>query len=142
MAPLPSEVRLPATLASLQPLLAFVLARAGEAGFGKARLGEIELVLEEVLVNVFKYAYPGVPGEVGVACAVEPDGRLRIEISDAGIPFDPLTREDPDRGEDLATRAVGGLGIFFVKQLIGDVRYRREGGKNILTLRAGALPRD
>ena len=139
---MPSSVRLPATLASLQPLLAFVLARAGEAGFGEARCGEIELVLEEVLVNVFNYAYAGGSGKVEVACAVEPDGRLRIEISDDGVPFDPLAREDPDRGADLETRAVGGLGIFFVKQLIGDVRYRREGGKNILTLRAGALPRD
>lgn len=132
------SVRFPATLSSLQPLSGFVLSRAEAAGFGAERLGEIELVLEELLVNVFNYAYPGGQGEVEVSCAAEPDGRLRVEIADAGVPFNPLTREDPDLEADLAERGVGGLGIFFVKRLVDDVRYRREGGKNILTLRIGA----
>lgn len=137
MNPMASAVRLPATLASLQPLLAFVLSHAEAAGFGSDRLREIELVMEEVLVNVFNYAYPGEPGDVGVTCDVTTEGRLRIEIADAGVPFDPLNRNDPDLEVDLAERGIGGLGIFFVKRLIGDVRYRREGGQNILTLTAG-----
>lgn len=135
-----SEVRFPATLASLHALTAFVRSHAEAAGFGPVRLQEIDLALEEVLVNIFHYAYPDEGGEVSVACTAESDGHLRIEIADEGVPFNPLTRETPDLDADIAERGIGGLGIFFVKRLIGDLDYRREGQRNVLILRASAAP--
>ena len=61
-------------------------------------------------------------------------GRLLIEIADDGIPFNILTRDEPDLDSGIEERSVGGLGIFFVRRLVQEIRYRREGGRNILTL--------
>jgi anti-sigma regulatory factor (Ser/Thr protein kinase) len=70
---------------------------------------------------------------VGVDLVLE-DGVLRVEIVDEAAAFDPLARPAPDTDQALEERPIGGLGIHIVKQLMDDVRYRREGGKNVLTL--------
>jgi anti-sigma regulatory factor (Ser/Thr protein kinase) len=103
-------------------------------GVGRKRLSEIELAMEEILVNIFNYAYPERQGEVEITCGFDDGGGLQVEVSDQGIPFNILSRGDPDLQGGVAERAIGGLGVFFVKQLIPAVRYRREGGLNILTL--------
>ena len=60
------------------------------------------------------------------------DERLIIEIVDSGVPFDPLSFEEPDMTHDISKREVGGLGIFLMKKLMDDVQYIRKGEKNIL----------
>jgi len=134
------SIRLPARLESLHPLLAFAASCAQKRGIGPARIQEIELALEELLVNIFNYAYPDRPGEVALSCGDGDSGGMRIEIADEGVEFNILNREDPDLDAGIEARAVGGLGIFFVKQLIGDIRYRREKGQNILTLAVDPAP--
>jgi len=56
-----------------------------------------------------------------------------MEFSDSGIPHDPLGAAAPDISLSAQEREIGGLGVYMVKQLMDSVRYRREGGKNILT---------
>jgi serine/threonine-protein kinase RsbW len=119
---------------SLHPLLVFVKSCAMQQGLGQERLQEIELVMEEILVNIFNYAYPDRLGEVEVACRLADDGRLLVEVADQGVPYNILSREDPDLKAGIEERNIGGLGVFFVKQFIRDIRYEREGGRNILTL--------
>jgi anti-sigma regulatory factor (Ser/Thr protein kinase) len=134
MTNLAEEIKAPADLASLGSLLGFVTACARQRGFGEARLREIELVMEEILVNVFSYAYPEGKGEVLVRCSGDAAGRLVVEVADEGLPFDPLSAAEPDIAAGVEERGIGGLGVFFVKRLVPEVRYRYEGGRNILTL--------
>jgi serine/threonine-protein kinase RsbW len=119
---------------SLHPLLSFVRSCATEQGLGQERLQEIDLVMEEILVNIFSYAYPDHLGDVDVGCRLADDGKLLVEVADQGVPYNILSREDPDLKAGIEERKIGGLGVFFVKQFIRDIRYRREGGRNILTL--------
>ncbi|MDP2839332.1 MAG: ATP-binding protein [Syntrophales bacterium] len=119
---------------SLHPLLVFVRSCAMQQGLGQERLQEIELAMEEILVNIFNYAYPDRLGEVEVACRLADDGRLLVEVADQGVPYNILSREDPDLKAGIEERNIGGMGVFFVKQFIRDIRYQREGGRNILTL--------
>jgi serine/threonine-protein kinase RsbW len=130
----PAGIRLPARLDNLYPLLEFVTSCARRQGAGEARIRAIELAMEELLVNIFNYAYPDQPGDVEIVCRPDDDGRLLIEIADAGIPFNILTRDEPDLDAGIEERSVGGLGIFFIRQSVRDIRYRRESGRNILTL--------
>ena len=58
-----------------------------------------------------------------------------IEFRDKGIPFDPLAKADPDVTLSAEKRQIGGLGIYMVKKSMDEVRYRRENGENILTIR-------
>jgi len=135
MTQIPANIRVPAEIGSLQPLLEFVGSCLTSQGFGEERLREIELAMEEILVNIFNYAYPDQKGEVEISCRCDGGNGLLVEVSDQGVSFDPLSLVvEPDLQADVAERAIGGLGVFFVKQLIPGVRYRREEGRNILTL--------
>jgi len=62
------------------------------------------------------------------------DDSLETTIEDDGVAFDPLQAPAPDIGAALADRAVGGLGIHFVKNLMSSVDYERVGGHNRITL--------
>ncbi len=140
MVQFPAEIRVPARLDNLYQLLEFVASCAKQQGAGEERIREIDLVMEELLVNIFNYAYPEGSGEVEIACRADDAGRLLVEIADDGVPFDILSRDDPDREAGIEERAIGGLGIFFVRRLVQEIRYRREGGRNILTLTIDPKP--
>ncbi len=140
MTNIPEEIQAPARLDNLYPLLAFVTSCAKRHGAGQERIREIELVMEELLVNIFTYAYPDRPGDVVIVCRSDDAGSLRVEIADDGIPFNILTRGEPDIDTAIEERNVGGLGIFFVRRLVKEIGYRREGGRNILTLTLDPAP--
>lgn len=128
------EITSSARMEHLERLIAFVAGYAETAGFPIKRIKEIELAAEEVLVNIFSYGYPGTKGDVSIECRVEDDLRLVLEISDNGVPFNILEVPNPDVTADISHRRVGGLGVFFVKEMADTARYRRKGGRNILTL--------
>jgi serine/threonine-protein kinase RsbW len=133
----------PARMESLYPSLGFVLSCAERAGIDDARRGKIEIALEEILVNIFSYAYPDCPGDVSIHCrcsAGDPGDVFSVEISDQGIPFDILSVPQPDLSASVEDRAIGRLGIYFVKQLMDSVRYRYEEGRNILTVAMNVVP--
>ena len=129
-----SRVVLPARMENLEALLSFVAQCAGEAGFDPKKISEIEIAAEEAFVNVFHYAYETRTGDIEVACGLEDNEKFVIELADSGVPFDPLSRAEPDISTGVMDREVGGLGILLIRKLMDDVRYRRTSEKNILTL--------
>lgn len=127
-------VRSTAKIDQLDSILEFVRSCAARAGFSGRRIIDLELAVEEAMVNICRYAYTGRSGEVEIACFPEPGGILRIEIVDRGRPFNLLNAEKPVFECDIARRKLGGLGIHIIRNMVDDIRYRREGGKNRLTL--------
>lgn len=98
----------------------------------------VNLALEEAVSNVMLYAYPDTNnGKVFVefvrSCTPEGE-QLTFTISDSGIPFDPTQKSEPDLSLPAEERAIGGLGIHLVRQLMDEVQYVREDDKNVLTL--------
>jgi serine/threonine-protein kinase RsbW len=59
---------------------------------------------------------------------------LSIDITDCGVPFDPLLVPPPALSEDPSERAGGGLGIFLLRSMVDEMAYRREQNLNILHL--------
>ena len=94
----------------------------------------ITLAIEEVAVNVIAHGYGGARGHAFEVRLARDDEAVRITVSDDAAPFDPLAQPPPDTTAPLERRKVGGLGIHFVRALMDDVRYRREGNRNILVL--------
>lgn len=95
---------------------------------------ELHLALDEIVTNVARYAYAdGEPRRIGLSMTREP-GKLRLVVSDAGRPFNPLRHVYMPEGVALEDRRVGGLGIFLVTRVVDQVRYRRRDGRNTLTL--------
>lgn len=98
------------------------------------KIFQLNLALEEVVVNIMNYAYPGEEGRpVDVSVKAGP-ASLVFTVDDQGLPFDPTAKEDPDITLGAEDRPIGGLGILLVRQLMNDVAYRREDGHNLLTL--------
>jgi len=128
------EIKSAAKIEHLEQLIDFVAGHAEMVGFPVNRINEIELATEEVLVNIFQYAYPGIDGDVVIDCRTEDEVRLILVISDQGAPFNILKVPDPDVTRDISDREIGGLGVFFVKEMVDEARYRRKGNSNILTL--------
>jgi anti-sigma regulatory factor (Ser/Thr protein kinase) len=127
------RLRLPACIASVRPFCEFARAKAVSAGFTSEELDRLDLVIEELVVNIARYAYDQpATGEVELACAVTGLRTLSLVISDQGRAFDPLASEPPDLSRGLADRPVGGLGIFLVRSIAESIAYERDGNQNVL----------
>jgi serine/threonine-protein kinase RsbW len=93
-----------------------------------------EVALEEIFMNVVTHGTPaGSHGRVDVCLALR-DNNLTLAIEDEGPPFDPLAVAAPDTGACLEQRRIGGLGVYFVRQLMDVVSYKRMGPRNQLTM--------
>lgn len=96
----------------------------------------LRLSIEEAVENVVRYAYEDGIGWLEAGTEIDVDGpTLVIVLRDAGTPFNPLDRPDPDTDAPLEERQIGGLGIFLCKQMMDSVEYRYEDGCNILTMK-------
>ncbi|MEN6611503.1 MAG: ATP-binding protein [Methanoregulaceae archaeon] len=105
---------------------------------------DIQLAVEEAITNTIHHGYREKPGEISISCTVQPE-TIEIVIRDAAVPFNPLTLPPPDIHASAEDRPIGGLGVMLIRNLMQDVRYRFEGGQNILTLvkaRNGPGPED
>lgn len=98
-------------------------------------LYQIEVAIEEVLVNIVSYAGLSAEEGVEIRCEVLDDPlRVVLQFLDEGVPFDPLAKSDPDISPEGLMEREGGLGIFMVKQMMDEVSYSYENGKNTLTV--------
>ena len=95
---------------------------------------QVNLVLEEVAINVINYGHDGGLHEIEIALNSELDA-LTIEVIDDGRAFDPTKDATvPDVTLPMEERPIGGLGVYLVRTMMDETRYRREEGRNHLTL--------
>ena len=94
----------------------------------------INLALEEAVTNVMLYAYPHDKSGQVLIEAEKTDTAVTFVISDSGTAFDPTAQPPADITLSAEERAIGGLGIHLVRQIMDSIAYRREDGRNILTL--------
>ncbi|MEI6500080.1 MAG: anti-sigma factor antagonist [Armatimonadota bacterium] len=127
------DMTAPARLAEAAALIDAATAAGRAAGFGPETVRHLELAVEEAVVNVCSYAYPG--GEGTIELRIRPArAGLQVDISDRGAPFDPLSVREPDLTQAVMARSVGGLGIFLIRHSADEVSYQRKDGANVLTL--------
>lgn len=97
---------------------------------------KIELSIEEAVENVVQYAYEGGIGWLEAGTKLDDKTLvLTIELRDAGVPFNPLEKDDPDITLSADERPVGGLGIFLCKSMMDSISYRYEDGNNVLVMK-------
>ena len=127
------RLTLPASAGSISALSEFVRGGAVAAGVAAKEFEKLDLILEEILINVARYAYTPETGVVEVAYTPAGSSKLRVEIADFGRVFNPLEVDPPDLSRGLADRQVGGLGVFLVRSMVDSISYRREEDRNILS---------
>jgi sigma-B regulation protein RsbU (phosphoserine phosphatase) len=107
---------------------------ATENGWKPDLAMQVNLALEEAVTNVMLYAYPqDTEGKVSLDVVLD-NHRLRFTLADRGRFFDPTAAPEADTSASLEDRPIGGLGIHLVRTIMDDVSYKRQDGKNILTM--------
>ena len=101
---------------------------------------DVQLAVDELVTNTISYGYDD-DGEhrIDLVLRLE-DGALVIEIADDGGAFDPLQAPEPDLSAPLEDRAKGGLGIYLVRKTMDGLAYRRQDGRNMVTLTKRVAP--
>lgn len=87
---------------------------------------EIELVLNELLVNSFRYAKPSEREPVILASGVE-NGRLCIRVTDSGEGFEYKKDYDGTSADSTALLRECGRGLMLVKAFCEEIRYNTKG---------------
>ena len=130
-----AELTVPATLENLEIVTGFIHERLKLAGCPAKLMTQMDLAVEEIYVNIARYAYHPEIGQATVRCAVGGNPlQVTIQFLDSGKPFDPLAKPDADTTLSAEERDIGGLGILMVKKSMDDVVYEYRDGCNILTL--------
>ncbi len=95
----------------------------------------VNLALDEILTNTISYGYDDdEPHRIEITVGLEAED-LAIVIVDDSAAFDLSNAPTPDIGASLEERPLGGLGLFLVHQMMDNVEYRREEGRNVVTLK-------
>ena len=95
---------------------------------------QIDLVVEEIFVNIAKYAYQNEEGTCNLIVGNEQNKKVVLVFEDKGIRFNPLENRDPDVTLPASERNIGGLGIYITKNTMDNIEYRFDNNKNILTI--------
>ena len=109
-------------------------------GLSRDSIYKVELAVDEAFTNIIEHAYGGESQEeIQCTCKIGEDG-LTVTLRDCGHPFDPQSVPDPDLDASLEEREPGGLGLFFMRQLMDEVHFSfipavaGKGGCNLLTM--------
>ena len=118
----------------LENIFGAVAGMAQQEAWSPELVFRVNLALEELVLNIVDYGFDEGLHEIEITLTSDADA-LTIEIVDGGRPFDPLKdAPQPDVDAPVEDRPVGGLGVHLVRTLMDQMHYRREKGKNHLTL--------
>ena len=125
----------PGRFDSLAAISEFVARAAEAAGLDARAVYQVELAVDEACSNIVEHAYGGEGhGDIEVTCRINSDG-LTVTLRDYGRPFDPTGVALPDLHASLEDRDLGGLGLYFMRQLMDEVHFEfTPDSGNLLTM--------
>lgn len=133
---IPSISFIEAEISDIEKVTAFVEEELEKIDCPMKATMQINIAVDELFSNIVRYGYPDKKGPVTVKFKHHNNPKaVFIRFEDEGIPYNPLTKEDPDITLSAEERDIGGLGVFVVKKTMDDMRYKYENGKNILTIK-------
>ena len=95
---------------------------------------QVNLALEELVINVMNHGHDEGVHEIEIRLTSDADG-ITVDTIDDGKPFNPLIdAPQVDPSAAMEDRRIGGLGVHLVRSMMDEMSYRRERGKNHLTL--------
>ncbi|BDZ69590.1 ATP-binding protein [Methanobacterium petrolearium] len=131
-----NTITITAKIENLPNVLNFINNQLNGLNISGKTLFQLELAIEEIYVNIARYAYVGEEGAVTITSCIEEDPlQIIVEFTDSGVPFNPLENEDPDFSQKTEEKEIGGLGIHLIKKNVDSLGYKFHDNKNVLTIK-------
>ncbi len=95
---------------------------------------DVSLVIEELFTNAVSYGYED-SGIHTIKIDVSLGrGEVKIRMEDDAIAFNPLKAPKIDIEKPADERAIGGLGLHLVREMVNKISYERVENKNVLNI--------
>ncbi|AFY37028.1 ATP-binding region ATPase domain protein [[Leptolyngbya] sp. PCC 7376] len=128
------ELCLPNQLSELERLNPWLEECAVTIGLSTRGTFRLQLLLEEVVMNIFENAYPNGGEHLIDIQLMARDTGLTIRIEDDGVAFDQTIVPEKAPISGLEEVQIGGIGLQLVHSYSDQQEYMRQDSKNILTL--------
>ena len=113
----------PGRFDSLAAISEFVVRAAEATGLDAHAIYAVQMAVDEACSNIIEHAYGGEGhGTIECTCRIK-DDELTVTLRDHGRPFDPTSVPEPDLHASLEERSGGGLGLYFMRQLMDEVHF-------------------
>lgn len=120
----PRQVIFPAQFNMLDEVRDFVAQAAQACCLDAKAVYSVQLAMDEAFTNVVEHAYGGECAE-SIECTCQVTGNeLVVTMKDCGRTFDPNEVPNPDLESELQERQIGGLGLYFMRQLMDEVEFK------------------
>jgi serine/threonine-protein kinase RsbW len=133
----PRRLVVPGRFDRLTEIATFITQAAHTAGLNDDDVFHVEMAVDEACSNIIEHAYAAQSGEIDLTCRCPVTGQFEVVIRDFGEPFDPEEIPPPDVSlpADLDALNEGGLGLYFMRKLMDEVRFEFVPGQgNRLTM--------
>lgn len=139
MAHSPEKIRhltFQADLAELERLTTALDDWGQACGYAPKLSGMFNVCLDEIVTNIIKHGYEksNTRGVIELFLNGLPE-MAEVIVKDDAPAFDPLSANAPDFDLELEDMPIGGLGIYLTKEMMDEVIYEYQDGRNTLILR-------
>jgi serine/threonine-protein kinase RsbW len=118
------------------PLVAqFISDSMAQLGMDESKIFDVNVAVDEACTNIIQHAYsPEEQGTIEILCKLFSENKAAVLIKDYGKPFDQSRPVMPDTTSSLEERRPGGLGLFFMRELVDEIYYEYKDGYETLTM--------
>jgi anti-sigma regulatory factor (Ser/Thr protein kinase) len=132
-----------AKLHSLRAIGLWLHEAARDGGLPYEAVFGLDLAVHEAVENVVRH---GAGKERGAHASIRlrlraDSRRVEVVVEDDGQAFDPLSAPAPAAPRRIEDVVPGGQGIHLMRMFTDEIHYRREEGRNVLTLVRALPPR-
>ncbi len=122
---MPATIELHRNLDALEPMFGLLDAELARHGVDDRTAFGIKLAAEELFTNLVRHN-TGKGKTISFHLDVSPD-RLDFELIDHDVdPFDAKSIPRYDKGQSMADREPGGVGVYLVRSIVDKISYQYE----------------
>lgn len=121
---------------NLARIAEFIGAVTANFGMTEHEAYYIQMAVDDAVTNIIEHAYQAQEGPIEVIAERRGDDFI-VTLRDHGRPFDPNLVTEPDIHAPLDERAIGGLGLYFMRKIMDqvDFRFGDEGWNELIMVR-------
>lgn len=99
----------------------------------ESEMRQISVMIEEIFSNILRFAYTDSLEHLVRISLKKSNGEILIQITDDGIPFNPLEHH-PGPVSDPAVSEDSGMGLTLIKTFSSSISYQRLNNNNQLLI--------